>query len=208
MGNLLKTYLKSAIEEIISKTKSSLAISSLAILINLGIFSGVAQATTRQVVLNLDSASIRSFSELLARAENLASTEISQQFQNDPNLIEVQVLVLGERSGQIVSILSSQLTREAWENSIDLRPWTRYFTPASVLLGYTPSQAPRRQSPNTNNSSISTTSRASGLQTMAEGTTSIADNEISLYPREEIGDAMINGEISVNEYWDLLDELD
>lgn len=196
------------LKDFVSKTKLNIAIGSLAVLINLGLFSEVAQATTRQVILNLDSVSIRSFSELLAQAEALASTEIYQQFQNDPNLTEVQVLVLGERSGQIVSILSSQVTRETWENTTDIRPWTRYLTSASVLLGYTPSQVARRQGPNNGGSSISSNSRGLRPQAIARGTTSISNDELGLYPREEIGDAMINGEISVNEYWDLLDTLD
>jgi len=194
----------SRLDKLKSMLGAQILVNSLALLVGLGIASGTARATTQQITVSVDGASVSTFSQLMTRAEALARATVAQQFQENSNITEVQVVVLGERGGQIVSILSSQVTRSDWQTSNDLRPWTQYFTTASNLLGYTsPSQVARRPSTSTGSaSSVDARPRP------ASSTPSTASVSADVDPRDTVTEALTSGQISTDEYWDLMDELD
>jgi hypothetical protein len=159
-------------------------------LVGFGLFADIAHADTRNIMLSIDGTQTPSFSELLERAESLAEREITRQFQTDVTLSELQVTVVGDRNGQTVSLLTSKLSREAWQSGSGIHPWTEYFATSSVLLGY--------RSPTPISTRVATRQSASNSR--------LATPELS--PSQTVQQAFESGRLSDSEYWRLVDALD
>lgn len=169
--------------QFISRVLASLVFSCVI----LGSSSAIANEQPTQVTLSVDSTFASTFSDLINQAESLAQAEISQRFQADPTLNELQITVLGERNGQLVSLLSSKISRSAWQANPDIRQWTQYFSTSGALLGYrgsdqTPTQASER----------------------SRIVSSFDEND----PSETLEQARSSRRISEQEYWQLVDALD
>lgn len=152
----------------------------------LGGSSAIASAEPAQITLSIDATSVPFFSDLVNQAESLAEIEFSRRFQADPSINELQITVLGERNGQLVSLLSSKVSRNAWQASSDIHQWTRYFATSSVLLGY------RNSDPISRQRSV-VISRTPSLERTSS---------------EAIEQARLSGRISEQEYWQLADAID
>jgi hypothetical protein len=111
---------------------AGLALSSIV----LGNGAAIANPQAAQITLSIEATFAPTFSNLVSQAEAIAETEVSQRFQSDPTLSEIQITVLGERNGQLVSLLASRISRSAWQADSNIRQWTRYFSTSSALLGY------------------------------------------------------------------------
>ncbi len=151
--------------------------------------STIAQANVQQIVLSIDGTQTRTFANLLEQAESAAEATISQRFQADPNLTEIQVTILGDRNGQLVSLLSLSISRDQWQASTSVRQWTRYFTPSSALLGYS--------------NTIPASTRVAGQPV---STSRAPEPEQS--PSQTVEDALRTNRISQDEYWQLVDAMD
>lgn len=94
-----------------------------------------AESLERNLILNSDGN--ESFEVLLRQAQDLAKDSIEQEFEQDSEVTEVSILVLGEYQGQIVPLLRSQVSRSEWKKDSRMHRWTRYFANNSrVLLGF------------------------------------------------------------------------
>lgn len=149
--------------------------------------SAVANAEPAQVTFSIDATLSPTFSDLVNQAESLATIAISQRFQADPTLNEIQITVLGERNGQLVSLMSSRISREAWQANSDIRQWTQYFSASSVLLGYRSSDPVSTR--------VATRRRPT-------------PPPVEQYPSDILEQARSSGRISEEEYWDLADAID
>ena len=154
----------------------------------LGSLSTIANAEPAQITLSVDATLAPTFFDLVGQAEALAEITVSQQFQADPTLSELQITVLGERNGQLVSLLSSRISRDAWEATSDIRQWAQYFSTSSVLLGY------RNSDPVSTR--ISVRSRRVSTPTWEPN------------PSDTLEQARASRRISEEEYWQLVDAID
>lgn len=146
----------------------------------------IANAEIEQVTLSIDATFTPTFTALMNQAESLAGIEVYRRFQADPTLRELQITVLGERNGQIVSLLSSRISRDEWRTSSDIRQWAQYYSASSALLGYRNSNLVAAQA--------------------SEGSSSISSFEPS--PSETLEEARLSKRISEDEYWQLVDAID
>ena len=159
-------------------------------------FSAIATAEPTQITLSIDATYMPTFSDLVNQAASLAEIEISRQFQADPTISELQITVLGERNGQVVSLLLSSISRDEWQTSSNIHQWTRYFLTSSTLLGYDNSAQSSTPEP------VATSRTPSSERASSEGASS------ERIPSELLENSRVSGRISEEEYWQLLDEMD
>lgn len=96
----------------------------------------VSLAETKESYLTLDSEDSQSFASLVQQAEDLARLSIAREFQENPGLTEVTVIVTADRSRQRVPVLRSRVSRSQWQKDASIERWTRYFADAKLLLGF------------------------------------------------------------------------
>ncbi|MFM9268326.1 hypothetical protein [Tychonema sp. BBK16] len=108
------------------------------ILITLNLTSSIsiALAETKERYLTLDSDGSQSFSGLVQQAEELAKDAIAQEFQNNPGLTGITIVVTADRSRRMVPVLRSRVSRNQWQKDSRIEQWTRYFADAKYLLGF------------------------------------------------------------------------
>jgi hypothetical protein len=106
------------------------------VIINLTANISIALAETKERYLSLDSDGSQSFAGLVQQAEDLAKESIAREFQENPGLTEVTVIITATRSRQMVPVLRSRVSRRDWQKDSRIEQWTRYFADAKFLLGF------------------------------------------------------------------------
>ena len=96
----------------------------------------VSLAETKESYLTLDSDGSQSFASLVQQAEDLAALSIAREFQENPALTEVTIVITADRSRQRVPVLRSRVSRRDWQKDARIEQWTRYFADAKLLLGF------------------------------------------------------------------------
>lgn len=74
------------------------------------------------------------YEDFFRRAEAMVSDEISRQFSQNPDLPKVEVMVVGDRNGEIVPILTTTVSRAQWQETPRVSIWTEYYNPSYALL--------------------------------------------------------------------------
>jgi hypothetical protein len=70
------------------------------------------------------------------QAEDLAKESIAREFQENPALTNITVIVTADRGRQLVPVLRSRVSRRNWQQNSRIEQWTRYFADAKLLLGF------------------------------------------------------------------------
>ncbi|MEG5065000.1 hypothetical protein QUB33_15390 [Microcoleus sp. B3-A4] len=96
----------------------------------------IALAETKERYLTLDADGSQSFASLVQQAEDLAKESIAREFQENPALTEVTIIITADRSRQRVPVLRSRVSRRDWQKDARIEQWTRYFADAKLLLGF------------------------------------------------------------------------
>lgn len=104
--------------------------------INFTSSTSIALAETKETYLTVNSDDSQSFASLVQQAEDLAKESIAQEFQNNPGLTEVTIIVTADRSRRMVPVLRSRVSRNQWQKDSRIEQWTRYFADAKYLLGF------------------------------------------------------------------------
>ena len=71
---------------------------------------------------------------LTAQAELLVSSAIERQFKQNPGLSTIQVVVTGDRNGEIIPILTTTASRAQWQAKPQVKAWTKYYSSSYALL--------------------------------------------------------------------------
>ncbi|MBD2077042.1 hypothetical protein H6F86_24770 [Phormidium sp. FACHB-592] len=71
---------------------------------------------------------------LTAQAELLVSSAIERQFKQNPGLSTIQVVVTGDRNGEIIPILTTTASRAQWQANPQVKAWTKYYSASYALL--------------------------------------------------------------------------
>lgn len=98
--------------------------------------TSVCLAETKESYLTLESNGSQSFASLMQQAEDLAKESIAREFQENPALTEVTIIITADRSRQRVPVLRSRVSRRDWHKDARIQQWTRYFADAQLLLGF------------------------------------------------------------------------
>jgi hypothetical protein len=104
--------------------------------INLTTSVSIGLAESKETYLTLNSDDSQSYANLVQQAEELAKESIAREFQENPALTEVTVIVTADRGRQLVPVLRSRVSRSQWQKDSRIEQWTRYFADAQYLLGF------------------------------------------------------------------------
>ena len=121
-------------------------------------FNCPAFAETKFINISLKTGANQSFNNLMQQAESTAINSINQEFNRLSKITEVGIIVSCDRNGQVVSILSSRVSRTDWQAQPSIESWTKYFTKAEILLGF---NSPQKTTPNLPRLSVNLSSHQS-----------------------------------------------
>jgi hypothetical protein len=122
-----------------------LAFAAILIVANLTGLSLPVLAETKQVRSIVNPDREQTFLQMMQQAESQAAQLIEQAFAESRSVTNVSVVILGERNGQQIPLLSSTVSRANWQKTPRIQAWAKYFGNASVaLLGFAklPAQPP------------------------------------------------------------------
>ena len=91
-------------------------------------------AETKSIVVDMSMQGVVGYKDFFRRAETRVSDEISRRFSQSPNISEVEVVVVGDRHGEIVPILASTVSRTQWQKTPSVSAWTKYYSASYALL--------------------------------------------------------------------------
>ena len=106
---------------------------------SLGLFFGTLQtprsawATPPGITLEIPIYTLTEPRDLLSQAERLAQDTIAQQFQQQPNLDRLRLVVLGNRHGNVVPLLTVAVTRSQWQRRPQVDSWAQYYASGTLL---------------------------------------------------------------------------
>lgn len=66
--------------------------------------------------------------DLVNQAESMVSQEINRYFDTNPDLAEIEVVVLGSRNGDVIPLLTTTVSRTQWQESPQVSAWTEYYS--------------------------------------------------------------------------------
>ncbi len=74
------------------------------------------------------------YHDLISQAEFLSANAISREFSRDNSLVTVEVVVLGNRLGEIIPILSTTVSRNQWQEAPQASAWSQYYNASYALF--------------------------------------------------------------------------
>lgn len=87
------------------------------------------------ILINMPLYGRLQYREIIAQAEQLANNEISRQFSQNPELVEIQAVVMGDRNGEIVPMLEATVSRDQWRENPQVSVWkVEYYNASYALL--------------------------------------------------------------------------
>jgi hypothetical protein len=92
------------------------------------------QAETQDVVINIPVYGQTISSDLTAQAELLVGKAINDRFGQNSDLFTIQVVVAGDRNGEIIPILTTTVSRTQWQENPQVHAWTKYYSASQALL--------------------------------------------------------------------------
>lgn len=111
------------------------AIAASIVLFNTGVSNiSAAQSSRNSFTVDLEIPNQLRYTRAIQQAELLARSEITKQFSLNPSLNEVQVVVLGHYVGDIVPLLTVNVSREQWQSSPQVDRWGSYYSATYALL--------------------------------------------------------------------------
>ena len=92
------------------------------------------RAKAESIVVDMSVYGLVESGDFFRRAEAIVSDKITRQFSQNPNLSEIEVVVVGDRHGEIVPILTTTVSRAQWQETPLVSVWTEYYNTSYALL--------------------------------------------------------------------------
>lgn len=92
------------------------------------------RAEKESIIVDMPMHSLVGYEDFFRRAEARVFDEISDQFRQKPALSEIEVVVVGNRHGEIVPILSTTVSRTQWQKTPGVSLRTKYYNASYALL--------------------------------------------------------------------------
>ncbi|MEO0986304.1 MAG: hypothetical protein AAFY20_12230 [Cyanobacteria bacterium J06639_14] len=86
------------------------------------------------IVIDMPVYSQVTHGDLIIQAEGLVEAAINRQFGQVSELLKVEVVVLGNRNGEMVPILTTVVSRNQWQENPQVNAWTQYYSNSYALL--------------------------------------------------------------------------
>lgn len=106
-----------------------------------------AHAYVARIDIALEIQTGETYDAFLRRAESVARAAVQRSFNRDVLISEVYAIIVGQRQGSSVQVLSLQVSRDQWRQRPDPRRWATYYSSAKFLLGFGGSNSPNRLVP-------------------------------------------------------------
>jgi hypothetical protein len=119
-----------------------LGLTSVGVMAN-AIVPAAAHAYVSRINVVLDVQPGETFETFLSRAEGVARAAVQRSFNRDILITEVYAIVVAQKNGGSVQVLSIQVSRNQWRNFPDPHRWATYYQNAKFLLGFGGSPATR-----------------------------------------------------------------
>ncbi|MBJ7900210.1 MAG: hypothetical protein GC158_09885 [Cyanobacteria bacterium RI_101] len=122
----------------------------LPLLLGLSLTLLPAQAQIPQTTLTLAAQTGETYSEFRERAWRLARQTLERRFQEDPDLSQLRLVVVGYRQGATAPALAVTLSQSQWrhyQKTGDLTPYLTDYPDSAALLNF-PLQFPAPPEPN------------------------------------------------------------
>ena len=176
------------------------AIAASIALSSIGVSSvSAAQVGANSFTVDLEIPNQLRYTSAIQQAELLARSEITKQFNLNPGLNEVQVVVLGHYVGDIVPLLIVNVSREQWQSSPQVDRWGSYYSATYALLSR------HDEDSNETDNRIARSSRsASGVNPQSQSQEFVDEAEA----RVQVESAFKDGLLTREEYQQSVDALD
>ncbi len=92
------------------------------------------RAEAESIIIDMSVYGQVEYGDFFRRAETMAGDEINRQFSQNSSLTEVRVVVVGERDGEIVPVLTTTVSRVQWQETPRVSAWTKYYNASHALL--------------------------------------------------------------------------
>ncbi len=115
------------------------------------------------VLLDLPIYSRISREDLVNQAESMVSQEINRYFDTNPDLAEIEVVVLGSRNGDIIPVLTTTVSRIEWQQNPQVSAWTEYYSSYALIRRHD-SEQPAQVAATPSRRSIAVASRDISVQ--------------------------------------------
>lgn len=93
-----------------------------------------AQAEIESIIINVPIYKQTALDGLIDQAETLVSEVIERQFSQAADFPVIKVVVVGDRDGEILPLLTTQVSRSQWYENPRVRAWTAYYDASFALL--------------------------------------------------------------------------
>lgn len=151
-----------------------------------------AWAATERVVIEIPIYGQLIYSQLTAQAESMVRDSINRYFAQADSQSAVEVVVLGDRYGEVVPILTTAVSKVQWQQNPQVSAWTQHYSASQALLERFDDDSQLAQLP-AQPSYVGST--ASGFQDHAAQTL-------------QVEAAFQEGRLTPQEYTELIDALD
>ena len=119
------------------------------------------------VLLDMPIYNQTSSDDLFGRAESMVSQEINRHFDTNPSLAEIEVVVLGNRNGDILPVLANTVSRSQWQDTPQVDARSKYYQ-AYALIRRHDSQPPTQVASVAASPRTTVSYSSSGLSTQFE----------------------------------------
>lgn len=96
-----------------------------------------ASAEAEQLIFEVRIDQLLEHREMVSQAEQEAKRLISQRFLNNSNTSSLQVSALLHRNGEVIPMFVTTVSREQWQQSAQISPWTKYHNSYALLRRHT-----------------------------------------------------------------------
>lgn len=93
-----------------------------------------ARAQTDSITIEIPVDGQVPYHDLMNQAEFLSTNAISREFSRDNSLMAVEIVVLGNRLGEIIPILSTTVSRNQWQENPQASAWSQYYNASYALF--------------------------------------------------------------------------
>jgi len=111
----------------------------LALLLGLSLTLLPAQAQIPQTTLTLAAQTGETYPEFRERAQLLARQTLERRFQDDPDLSQLRLVIIGYRQGATAPALAVTLSQRQWrhyQKTGDLTPYLTDYPDSAALLNF------------------------------------------------------------------------
>ena len=63
----------------------------------------------------------------------MVSQEINRHFDTNPSLAEIEIVVLGNRNGDIIPVLVTTVSRSQWQDNPQVDAWSKYYQAYALI---------------------------------------------------------------------------